>query len=300
MSGLLCTPLRLEQATLAGLRPQRTGRGVHRSAAAASRLSEVGGVLVAGLAGGLAPQVRPGHVVVGSEVRVAGQVLPVPTSELLAGALRRLGLTVHVGPLVTEARVVTGTRRRQLAKTGALAVDTESGHLVAPGKPFSAVRVVVDTEDQPLLSLGTATRGVRALRALRATSPALQAWCAAVGERDVAFATPASNRQQGVRAVSGRADLVLVLGFASSSSSRRLVEAAEREGVPVHLVDDVSQVELAWLVGARRLVLTAGAPAPGHLMDAVVGALGGLGALTVREGPGRADAVRFPFPREVS
>jgi 4-hydroxy-3-methylbut-2-enyl diphosphate reductase len=151
-------------------------------------------VLVAGVGGGLAPQVRPGDVVVADEVRggPAGPVA-VPSAPLLAAALRRAGLTVHIGPVVSETRVTYGAARARLAATGALAVDTETAWLApGDGAPFAAVRSIVDTADSPLWSLGTPVRGVAALGALRRAAPALSAWVAATRPRDVWLANPRS------------------------------------------------------------------------------------------------------------
>jgi 4-hydroxy-3-methylbut-2-enyl diphosphate reductase len=150
--------------------------GPARSARAARALAGRA-VLVVGVAGGLAPQVRPGDVVVADEVRghPDGPVR-VAAAPLLAAALRGAGLTVHVGPIVSEPRVSYGAARARLAATGALAVDTETAWLTRGGAPFAAVRSVVDTADSPLWSIGTAMRGVVALRALRRAAAALGDW----------------------------------------------------------------------------------------------------------------------------
>jgi 4-hydroxy-3-methylbut-2-en-1-yl diphosphate reductase len=192
---VVAAPLRVERAALraAATPAVHTGMGPRRAAAAAARL---GGrpVLVAGVGGGLGPGVRPGDLVVASEVRGPyGASVSCPSAPLLAGELRRAGLTVHLGPVVSMPRVATGEVRRALAETGALAVDTES-HWLAPagGAPFAVVRAVVDTADAPLLRPGTAARGVAALRALRRAVPAVDAWAAAVGPREVWLASPRS------------------------------------------------------------------------------------------------------------
>jgi 4-hydroxy-3-methylbut-2-enyl diphosphate reductase len=137
-------------------------------------------------------------------VLVAGRRVAVPSAPLLAGALRRLGLRVHVGPIAASATVAGGTLRAELAASGALAVDMESGALAeavqtasdpqsgAPSRPFAVVRTIVDTAEQPLLRPGTPVRGLAALRTLRAAAPALRAWVEAVGEREVMLASPRS------------------------------------------------------------------------------------------------------------
>jgi 4-hydroxy-3-methylbut-2-enyl diphosphate reductase len=129
--------------------------------------------------------------------------------------------------------------------------------------------------------------------ALRGRFPALRG----PGRDDICYAT--TNRQRAVRALAARTDLVLVVGSANSSNSRRLAEVAEREGVPAHLIDDASELDLDWLAGAGRVGLSAGASAPDHLVDEVVTCLSGLGPVdtaTVRTG--REDVV-FTRPKEV-
>jgi 4-hydroxy-3-methylbut-2-enyl diphosphate reductase len=472
MTAIVCAPLGAERRAVPG--SVRVGMGRRATLPAGDAF------LVAGVAGGLAADVRPGDVV----------VAPDPSAPMLAGALRRLGLTVHVGPLHTSDRIVTGGDRARLAATGALAADMETATLraAAGDRPFAAVRVVTDAVGAPLWSPGTLARGLRALRTLRRASPALHAWAAAAGPREVVLAAPRSfcagveraievveraleqrgapvyvrrqivhnahvvrrlsdlgavfveeveqvpegatvvlaahgvapavrsaardrsldvidatcplvtkvhtevkryaargdtvflighgdheevegtlgeaprqivlvedvaaaarvraanpgrvayamqttlavdeaeqiagvlrerfpalagprredicyattNRQQAVRAIAAESDLVLVVGSANSSNSLRLVEVAEREGVPAHLVEDVGEVDLAWLAGAGTVGITAGASAPPHLVDDVVAGLAGLGPVTARETSVGAENIQFTLPKEVS
>jgi 4-hydroxy-3-methylbut-2-enyl diphosphate reductase len=128
---------------------------------------------------------------------------------------------------------------------------------------------------------------------LRDRFPALRA----PRKDDICYAT--SNRQQAVRDVVRATDLVIVLGSTNSSNSQRLAEVAAAEGAAAHLVDDVSEVELSWLAGARRVGLTAGASAPSRLVEEVVAALSGLGPVDVREARVASENVRFTLPREV-
>jgi 4-hydroxy-3-methylbut-2-enyl diphosphate reductase len=194
---ILCTPLRVERAAVLAGRPAvrvvRTGMGSRRTRSRSGRLAGSGPVGVLGVAGGLAPRVRPGDVVVASEVRTGTLRVPCPSAELLAGALRRAGLTAHVGPIVS-AGLVGKRERAELAKTGALAVDMESAELaqLCAGRPFAVVRAVVDTADAPLLRVGTAGRGVAALRALRIAAPIVAQWAVLAAERDVVLASPRS------------------------------------------------------------------------------------------------------------
>jgi 4-hydroxy-3-methylbut-2-en-1-yl diphosphate reductase len=482
MTTVVCAPLAVERRalTVAGssLRVVRTGLG------ACGRAPEGDALIVAGVGGGLGPGQRAGDLVVATEVRGPQGTVPVPSAPLLAGALRRLGLTVHLGPLHTADRIVRGAQRAELAATGAIAVDMETAHLL-DGRPFVAVRAIVDTADGGLLS---PARGIAALRSLRRAVPALEAWAAAVEPREVLLAAPRSfcagveraidvvehaldqrgapvyvrrqivhnahvvrrladrgavfvtevdevpegatvvlaahgvapsvraeaqqrhlqvidatcplvtkvhaevrryatrgdtvflighrdheevegtlgeapdnvvvvedaaaartvavrdpgrvayamqttlavdeadeiaqvlrerfpaaagprrddicyattNRQRAVRAIAAGSDLVLVVGSANSSNSKRLVEVAEREGPPAHLVDDAGDVDLRWLAGVRRIGLTAGASAPPDLVDEVVHSLTGLGPVTTRKTEVTQEDIRFTLPKEVS
>lgn len=194
---VVATPLRTEYAavrgTVPGVRVERTGRGPRRSASWA-RDRATGPVLVAGVAGALRPELRPGDLLVADEVTDGTTTVSCPSAPLLAGALARRGLPVHLGRLVTSPTVVTGTARNRLAATGALAVDTETLQLAAGAgcAPFAAVRAIVDTPTDPLLHLATPAHGLRALRRLRAAGPALAEWSAALGPRELVLASPRS------------------------------------------------------------------------------------------------------------
>jgi 4-hydroxy-3-methylbut-2-enyl diphosphate reductase len=129
--------------------------------------------------------------------------------------------------------------------------------------------------------------------ALRDRFPAL----AGPASSDICFAT--QNRQDAVRALATDCDLIVVVGSANSSNSRRLVEVAERAGCRATLVEDAGEIPPELLAGARRVGLTAGASAPGALVDDVVSALGGLGGVTVAERAVAKEDVQFKLPPQV-
>ncbi|MGH3329449.1 MAG: 4-hydroxy-3-methylbut-2-enyl diphosphate reductase, partial [Streptomycetales bacterium] len=119
----------------------------------------------------------------------------------------------------------------------------------------------------------------------------------APASEDICYAT--TNRQEALRAVAGDSDIVLVVGSANSSNSRRLVETAARQGTPAHLVDDATGIDPAWLRGARTVGLTAGASAPPDIVSAAISCLRGLGPVEVEERTVAAESIRFTLPKEV-
>ena len=185
-----------EGAGQSAVRVVVTGYGPRRASAreAMLRAQPFAAMAIAGVGGGLAAGLRPGDLVVASEVTDGHTVIPCASAALLAGELRRAGLRVRVGRVVTVDHLVRGPERERLAATGALVADMESAVLAraADGRPLAVVRAVSDTPDRPLVSPGTLGGGLAAFRSLRAAGPALARWAAAVGERQVLLAGPRS------------------------------------------------------------------------------------------------------------
>jgi 4-hydroxy-3-methylbut-2-enyl diphosphate reductase len=496
---VVAAPLRVEawaaarSGLPAGTILVRTGMGPERASRSTRliRESKADAVALVGLGGGLGPGVEPGHVVVADEVRTSDGSVSAhcPSAPLIAGELRRLGLTVHVGPVVSVARLAIGTARAELAATGAIAVDMESAQIApgAGGVPLAVIRVIVDTAREPLGRVDLARRGIAGLRTMTTLGPVLTSWLAAVRPRQVLLAEPrafcagveraiqvveraleqhgapvyvrkqivhnshvvadlasrgavfveeldevpggstvvfsahgvapavwdeagtrglsvidatcplvekvhaearrftgrgdtvllighagheevdgtlgespdkiklvqspaearqlevedpnrvtylmqttlaideadevvdalrerfpaivgpgsadicyaTSNRQNAIRRVADEADLVIVLGSGNSANSRRLVDVTQREGVPAYLVEDVCDVDMAWLVGAATVGISAGASAPPTLVEDLTRALSGLGRTTVSVRSVGAETISFQLPKEL-
>jgi len=161
----------------------RLGMGPTRTRERASHVPDSGLVVVLGVAGGLAPDVRPTDIVIASEVMVHdGQPIACHGADSLADAMRRTGLRVHVGRVVSTPRIVTGDAYDALAESsGALAVDMESGYLaeaLGAGRPIAVVRAVSDTKAEPLFSPAILRRGTAALSALRRAAAVVPQWAA--------------------------------------------------------------------------------------------------------------------------
>jgi 4-hydroxy-3-methylbut-2-enyl diphosphate reductase len=112
---------------------------------------------------------------------------------------------------------------------------------------------------------------------------------------DICYAT--QNRQDAVKEVARRSDLVLVIGSDNSSNSNRLAEVAREQGTPAHLVDDETEVDPAWLEGVDVVGLTSGASAPEWLVERMLRFLATLGATEVEEVRQVEEHMRFSSVR---
>ena len=111
---------------------------------------------------------------------------------------------------------------------------------------------------------------------------------------DICYAT--QNRQDAVRTLAQKCDLVLVVGSVTSSNSNRLREVAELLGRKAYLIDRAENIDPAWLEGAQSIGVTAGASAPEVLVEEVIAHLQALGAGTVQSLDGVIEDVKFPLP----
>ncbi|MCC4265706.1 4-hydroxy-3-methylbut-2-enyl diphosphate reductase [Oceanimonas baumannii] len=129
--------------------------------------------------------------------------------------------------------------------------------------------------------------------ALRARFPTIE------GPRkdDICYAT--QNRQDAVRELATKVELMLVVGSRNSSNSNRLRELAEKIGTRAYLIDCVEMIEPDWLEGVARIGVTAGASAPEVLVQEVISHLQSLGGKAVTEHPGREENIVFEVPAEL-
>jgi len=114
---------------------------------------------------------------------------------------------------------------------------------------------------------------------------------------DICYAT--QNRQDAVKFMAPRCDVVIVVGSPNSSNSNRLREVADQLGVPAYMIDSADELDPAWIAGRPRVGVTAGASAPEVLVQEVIARLRSLGAQRVRQLEGVAENVGFPMPKEL-
>jgi 4-hydroxy-3-methylbut-2-enyl diphosphate reductase len=168
----------------------RTGYGAARAEARAEEISHssFGQMVVMGVGGGLTTDLSPGDLVVATRV---GDI-ECPSAPVLAGELRRAGLRVHLGPVVTVDHLVRKGERAELAATGAICVDMESAPLIsaAGSRPVAVIRAISDTSDRPVGRI--VSGGLAALRSLKKAAPVVGRWAAACAAREVLLAGPRS------------------------------------------------------------------------------------------------------------
>ncbi len=144
---------------------------------------------------------------------------------------------------------------------------------------------------QTTLSVDDAARIVEALR---------RRFPKIVGPKkdDICYAT--QNRQDAVKQLAGKCDVVIVVGSTNSSNSNRLREVARNTGARAYMVDDASQLRADWLEGDCAVAVTAGASAPEVLVQGVIDRLRELGAGQVEQLQGIEENVHFPLPKELA
>ena len=113
-------------------------------------------------------------------------------------------------------------------------------------------------------------------------------------KNDICYAT--QNRQDALKQLADSCDLILVVGSPNSSNSNRLREIAEKRGTPAYLIDDASDIQVAWLNGKQKVGVTAGASAPEVLVQGVIQHLQQQGASVILQDSGIHENVAFVLP----
>ena len=115
--------------------------------------------------------------------------------------------------------------------------------------------------------------------------------------KDICYAT--QNRQQAVRELAEKADVILVLGAKNSSNSNRLREIGDDQNVPSYLIDDAGGLKPEWLVGKNVVGITAGASAPEALVDELIAKLRTLADIQVEMLDGVTENIHFKLPHQL-
>jgi len=264
------------------------------------------------------------HVVDG--LRAKGAVFIDDPSEAPAGALlifsahgvspavrdlaRARGLRVidATCPLVTKVHVEAARMAREgmdivlVGHKGHVEVEGTMGHAPERMHLVQSVEDVAALEVRDPARLGCVTQTTLSVDDTREILEALKRRFPAVRlprKDDICYAT--QNRQNAVKELTDRAEVVIVVGAPESSNSSRLVELAAKRGARAHLVQTAAEIDPAWVVGARSVGVTAGASAPEVLVEAVVARLSELagGEVEVSALPPVDEGITFQLPAQL-
>jgi 4-hydroxy-3-methylbut-2-enyl diphosphate reductase len=131
------------------------------------------------------------------------------------------------------------------------------------------------------------------INALKAKFPNIQA----PKSDDICYAT--QNRQDAVKIMAKDCDLVIIVGSPNSSNSNRLREVAQNQGIEAYMVDNATYLKPEWLIGKKKIGVSAGASAPEILVKEVIAKLQALGVNQVQELQGVVENVVFQLPKNL-
>ncbi|MEK6735599.1 MAG: 4-hydroxy-3-methylbut-2-enyl diphosphate reductase [Pseudomonadota bacterium] len=228
-------------------------------------------------------------------------------------AARKLKVFDATCPLVTKVHVEVAKMRKDgkeiimIGHQGHPEVEGTMGQIDGEDKGMYLVETETDVEvlqvkdvtnlayvTQTTLSVDDAARIVDALkrRFPLITGPK---------KDDICYAT--QNRQDAVKQMVSKCDLVIVVGSPNSSNSNRLCEVARNANVEAYMVDRAEQLKEEWFVGKHQIGITAGASAPEILVQQVISRLKQIGVeqtgedVTIEELSGVVESVVFPLPK---
>jgi 4-hydroxy-3-methylbut-2-enyl diphosphate reductase len=242
-------------------------------------------------------EVPPGSTVIFSAHGVAKNI----QEEAAARGLRVFDATC---PLVTKVHVEVAKMRAQGCE---IVMIGHAGHPEVEGtmgQTSGGMYLVETVEDVERLAvsdperLAYVTQTTLSIDDAAAVVAALKRRFPSIAEpkkADICYAT--QNRQDAVKFMAPRVDVVIVIGSRTSSNSNRLREVAERFGVPAYLVDTADDLRADWLAGKKRIGVTAGASAPEVLIEQLIARLREMGAGSVRPLDGVRENVVFPLPK---
>jgi 4-hydroxy-3-methylbut-2-enyl diphosphate reductase len=226
------------------------------------------------------------------------------SKEVQADAARR-GLKVFDAtcPLVTKVHVEVA---KMLRDGYEIVMIGHRGHPEAEGtmgQANSGMHLVETVEDvarlEPMsgrLAYVTQTTlsvddAAAVIAALKARFPAIRG----PKRDDICYAT--QNRQDAVKFMAPKCEVVIVVGSPNSSNSNRLREVAEHMGAQAYMVDRATDLRPEWVAGKQRVGVTAGASAPEVLVNELIARLKALGAARVVTLEGITESVVFTLPR---
>lgn len=113
---------------------------------------------------------------------------------------------------------------------------------------------------------------------------------------DICYAT--QNRQNAVKEMAKKVEIIFVVGSKASSNSNKLRDVAVKQGVEAHLINDKTEIDPKWLEGKSIVGVTAGASAPDELISEVINYLSNTKTVVEEITPIK-ESVFFPLPKNL-
>ena len=181
-------------------------------------------------------------------------------------------------------------------------VETEGTLGEAPGRlhlitEVSEVAALPEPPEAKLIYLTQTTLSIDETKdivdALRARFPRLED----PPSGDICYAT--QNRQDAIKVIAPRSDVVLVIGSLTSSNTKSLRQVAETLGTRAYLIGGPEDITDSMLAGAKTIGVTSGASAPEDRVQGVLTELKARGVGAIEEIKVRDEDVAFTPPREM-
>jgi 4-hydroxy-3-methylbut-2-en-1-yl diphosphate reductase len=200
-------------------------------------------------------------------------------SKAVAAQAKALGLTIFDAtcPLVTKVHVEVDRLRNlgyEIVMIGHEGHPEVEGTLGQSKTGMHLIETVADVaglqiQDPNMLSYVTQTTlsvddTLRVVTALKTRFPNILP----PRKDDICYAT--QNRQDAVKHLADKSQVIFIVGSKTSSNANRLREVAEIKGVPAYLIDDASELKAEWLIGKTNVGVSAGASTPELLVTDVV------------------------------
>ncbi|GBE20807.1 4-hydroxy-3-methylbut-2-enyl diphosphate reductase [bacterium BMS3Bbin01] len=150
----------------------------------------------------------------------------------------------------------------------AIGTVAEAPDAITLVEPDGALDAFEPSDESRVALLAQTTLGLHEWEAVLETASDRFSGLRTARRSDLCYAT--TNRQEAVKDLAQRADLILVVGSETSSNTRSLVRVARRAGTAAYRVDSAAQIEDRWLEEVDVVGVTAGASAPDHLVREVI------------------------------
>ena len=114
-------------------------------------------------------------------------------------------------------------------------------------------------------------------------------------KKDICYAT--QNRQNSIKMISRKCDLIFIIGSKNSSNSNSLCVVIKKFGISSYLIENIHEINLNHLMNSKNIGISAGASAPAILVDEFIEQLKFLGAKSIQKITEIEEKISFSLPK---